>query len=432
MVTVDRLVSTARQGSHFGLVRTGMVSSLVLGFGCPSDDGGGAQGSTGSDTTAAETAASTSSSSGGTSSSSGMATGADTTAGESTGEVPLPARVAVTADWKARSLSVIDLDALASGARTRDEIVARTLDLSEYAPGPLQVELVPGSTRAVVSISPGFFAGFVGNLIDAGDVEQDGTLLVVDLETEEVTEIATMHVPMGIAITPDGTRAFTANYGLDDPAGSTLSVIDLETNTVLDEVEVGVRPEQVSLDSEGNVGLLNVVDTGAIRAFEVGDPAGTLSPPLEIGSDPSDVAFIPGTTFAVATNSLNPSNYVVLDVSDPAALVQVVEGPAALGSFYAVASIPGTDDVLLTSTDFITTTLWRETIGEDGTPIDGWQIITKGTSFPLGVALSVADELAFVPLPGTNELQVASLDGKESVVIPWQDEVGPSYVAVAD
>ena len=290
---------------------------------------------------------------------------------------------------------------------------------------------MPGQSRAVVTISPGFCSGFVGNLINAGEVEQDGTLLVVDLETEEVIEIATMHVPMGIAITPDGTRAFTANYGLDDPQGSTLSVIDLENDTVLDEIEVGLRPEQVSRDPEGSVGLLNVVGTGAIRAFETADPAGTLSPPLEVGSDPSDVAFIPGTDFAVATNSLDPSNYVVLDVSDPSALVPVVEGPAALGSFYAVTSIPGTSDVLLTSTDFISTTLWRETIGVDGMPSGQWQVNTKGSSFPLGVAVSVDDALALVPLPGDNLLQVQDLAGETGAVIPWQDEVGPTYVAVA-
>lgn len=404
-----------------------LVSLLVLVVGCPGDDGAGQAGST---TTTTTTAGSTGADPSGSTT---VATGADATTGDDTGEPGLPERLGVTADWQARTLSVLDLDAIAAGASTRDDLVARTIDLSAYAPGPLQVELAPDGLTAVVSVSPGFYGGFVGSVIGVTEVEQDGTLLIVDLATEAIIEVATVHVPMGIAIEPSGARAFTANYGLDDPVGTTMSVVDLVAGTVIEEVEVGARPEQVSLSADGSLGMLNVVGLAGVRVFQTADPGGSLSEPLALGSDPSDVAFVPGTSFAVVTNSLDPSNYVVVDVADPAAPAIVATGPSPLGSFYAATSIPGTTDVLLTASDFSTVYLFRVTIGADGTPTEAYQVPRTGSSFPLGVAVDVVGQRMLIAEPGTNVLVVRDLGGggEAEVVVPWQDAIGPTYVAVA-
>lgn len=400
--------------------------SVFVG-GCSGDDG-----SASSDPTTTASTSTSGSSTGEPVDSSTSSGVADSSSSGSTGpgEPGLPARLGVTAEWQARTLSVIDLDAIAAGAQTREEIVARTIDLQGYAPGPLQVELAPDGVTALVAVSPGFFGGFVGNAIGAGDVVQDGTLLVVDLLDETVTEIETLHVPMGIAIEPSGARAFTANYGLDDPVGTTMSVVDLAAGTVLEEVEVGERPEQVSLSADGSLGLLNVVGLGGVRVFETADPSGTLSAPLELGTDPSDVDFVPGTTLAVVANSLDPSNYVVIDVADPSAPVEVAVGPAA-GIMYGVTHVPGTTDVLLTASDFTAVRLVRAGIGGDGTPSEQWQVSWRGAGFPLGVAVDGDDGLALVAVPGLDALVVQPLDGGAEVIVPWQEAVGPTYVAVA-
>lgn len=355
----------------------------------------------------------------------------DTSATESTGEPPLPARLGVTADWKGRTLSVFDLDALAGGATTREEVVVRTIDLAAYAPGPLELEVAPDGHTVVVAVSPGFFGGFVGNLIGAGEVEQAGTLLVVDLETETVTEIATTHVPMGIAIAPDGSLAYTANFGTDDQPGTTMSIIDLASLTVIEEVEIGPRPEQVSLHVDGSVGILNAASLGAVRVFLTSDPAGTLSDPLVVGTDPSDVDFVPGTDFAVVANSLDPSNFVVLDVSDPSMPTEVVAGPSPLGVAYGLTPIPGVPDVLFTATDFSAVYLQRISIAADGTPTIEWETSVMGASFPLGVAVDDVAGLAIMALPGIDAISVQDLAGGEPRLVPWQDEVGPTYVALA-
>ncbi len=326
---------------------------------------------------------------------------------------------------------MLDLDALADGATTRDEVVTRTIDLSAYAPGPLEVELAPDGRTAVVAVSPGFFGGLVGGLIGAGDVEQQGTLLVVDLETEAITALATAHVPMGIAIAPDGGLAYTANFGTDDVPGTTLSIVDLARLAVVEEIELPGRPEQVSLHADGTLGIVNLDGLGAVLLFETSDPAGTLSVPLPVGSDPSDVDFVPGTPYAAVANSIDPSNLLVLDASDPGMPTEVAVGPSPLGATYAVTPIPGAPDVLLTASNFVTAYLQRYAIADDGTPTVTWETGVPGSSFALGVAVDPVAGLAIMALPGANVLSVQDLEGGEPRLLPWQDEVGPTYVALA-
>ena len=63
----------------------------------------------------------------------------------------------------------------------------------------------------------------------------NGTVSVIDTATNTVT--ATVDVgtaPFGVAVNPDGTKVYVANYGSD-----TVSVIDTATNTVTATVPVG-------------------------------------------------------------------------------------------------------------------------------------------------------------------------------------------------
>lgn len=406
-----------------------LALSLGLVAGCPADPPPDAPTSSTS-ASQGDTTATMSTTQGPTTTLDGTTRAPESGTSESTGEAPLPARLGVTADWKARTLSILDLDALADGATTREEVVVRTIDLAAYAPGPLELELAPDGHTALVSISPGFFGGFVGGLIDAGEVEQAGTLLVVDLETAAITELVTAHVPMGLAIAPDGSRAYTANFGTDEIPGSTLSIIDLVGLTVIDDIEVGGRPEQVSLSADGALGILNAASLGAVRVFQTRDPAGTLSDPLVVGSDPSDVDFVPGTPFAVVANSLDPSNFVVIDVADPSMPTEVFVGPSPLGAAYGLTPIPGTPDVLFTATDFGAAYVQRISIADDGTPTIEWETSVPGTTFALGIAVDEVAGLAIMALPGANVLSVQDLAGGEPRTLAWQEEPGPTYVAL--
>ncbi|MBQ26537.1 MAG: hypothetical protein CMH81_00115 [Nitrospiraceae bacterium] len=70
-----------------------------------------------------------------------------------------------------------------------------------------------------------------------------GTVSVIDVDTNTV--IATIPVedaPNGVAITPDGTRAYVTNW-----LSNTVSVIDVTTNTVVATIPVGDGPNGVAI-----------------------------------------------------------------------------------------------------------------------------------------------------------------------------------------
>lgn len=352
------------------------------------------------------------------------------TGSEDTASVPDP-RLAVTADWQAGSLSLLDLDQLAAGATARQDILVDTIDLSMYAPGPLQVELTPDGATAVVSISPGFFDGFVGNLIGVGDVELTGMLLIVDIASRSVVaELSPAHVPMGIAIAPDAATAYTANYGAGDSVGTTMSVIDLQSMAVVDDIEVGERPEQVSLSDDGALGIINLASDGTIRTFETADPAGTLSTPLALSDDPSDVDFIEGTALAIVTNSVGPSSYALVDVSDPANPMLAEDAPPPGGVPYGATPIPGTTDALVTLTDFNQLTVVRVAAASAPSTVVWTTNLPDTNGFPLGIAIDSANGIAISAVPGDNALLTLDLDGGVVSVIPWLDLTSPTYVAL--
>ncbi|PYX60268.1 MAG: hypothetical protein DMG76_03360, partial [Acidobacteria bacterium] len=91
---------------------------------------------------------------------------------------------------------------------------------------PFGVAITPDGTRAYVTIN------FPNNVV-----------AVIDTATNTV--LATIPVgvgPIGVAITPDGARAYVTN---DD--SNTVSVIDTATNTLVATVPVGVRPVAVAI-----------------------------------------------------------------------------------------------------------------------------------------------------------------------------------------
>ena len=69
------------------------------------------------------------------------------------------------------------------------------------------------------------------------------------IDTATNTVIATIPVgdtPCGVAVSPDGTRAYVTNL-VDD----TVSVIDTATNTVTATIPVGDGPDGVAVSPDG-------------------------------------------------------------------------------------------------------------------------------------------------------------------------------------
>ena len=329
-------------------------------------------------------------------------------------------RLVVTADWLSRTLTLLDHDALVAGA-SFDEAKVDTIDLGAYSPGPLEVELTPDGARAVVTVSPGFFGGGVGgSLVGSPDVPEGGTLLVVDIARREVlAEIETAHTPMGIAVAADGGSAWTANYG-DAQTGTTLSHVSLTDYTVTADTEVGGRPEQVTLSADGTQGALNLASDNAIRIFDTA--SGAVGDPISTASDPSDLAFVPGTgRIAVAA-----SQGLKVQIFEVATGQMVAEVPTSGAFPYGVTHLPGTTRVLVTGgiadanlydIDVATGELLTKTVLEGG-------------AYPLVAAVNAEATHAFVPHPSDGKLGIFDIASGQLRTIAVTDGDGPTYVAI--
>lgn len=355
-------------------------------------------------------------------------------------------RRVVTADWLNKSLSVLDYQELVQGAATRDEALIATIDLGSYAPGPIEVVVAPDGKTAVVTVGPGFFAtNFMETLFGLPtDLATTGTALVVDLDARSVlAEVSPPSPPMGVAISSDGKRAFTADH-----SGSTLSVIDLVQRTITSSVQVGGSPEETSLSPDGTLGVVNTDSDGSIRFFDPADPATTLSAPLFIGADPGGAALIPEANRLVIGQSLPSGNQVagftVVNTTDPMSAT-VVEAQPLPGVPYGADRIPGTSHVLVTSGVAAESTgcaLYEiDAAVTPATRVRTIPLPCERTGLPMSTAIDPEGQHAFVGIVGDSSLMVVDLAAgtarripsglpPDSAVSQWLGAAGPTDVAI--
>jgi len=338
-------------------------------------------------------------------------------------------RLVVTADWLNKSLTLFDYAKLIDGESSATDARLRTIDLGAFEPGPLEVEITPDGKSALVAVGPGFFDGdgVTNGLIGSPEVPPGGAMLIVDLDTGEAVEVATAHVPMGIAISADGLVAYTANYGTIDEPGNTMSIIDIERAAVIEEITLGGRPEQVVLSPDGTLGAINLAGAnGGVHVFETADAAATLSALVATGNDPSDVTFLADESWVVVANSFG-FDVSLVDTSDPSA-------PALIGNFaigggvpYGVTYMPSRDQILApagTGANLVTIDVDGDTL----VPADPQAL--PGGAFPLTAAVDGSDSFAFVAHIADKTLSVVDVQTGATRALTWLDGPGPSYAAV--
>ena len=304
-----------------------------------------------------------------------------------------------------------------------------------YPPGPYQVELTPDGQRALVVSSSGFFSGGIGTLLGADDSPNGGSVLLVDLETEEVVfEFQTPQPPMGVEIAPDGKLAYAANYGDQEVNGNTVTLLDLETGEVGESIEVGGRPEQIDLSPDGQLAVVNAAADGSVVVFETQDPAATLSMQVETSTDPSWPVFLEdGSGRVLVTDSMAPTGVTLVETGDPAAPTVVERVPLVNFPYAAAPLLDGSGAIVVASkfSDFdvhrIDTTGTQATVAWSAT-------VPDAGGFPLGIAVDESDGLILIPA-GTanigNKLVIMDLDGQSYDAVDWPATgVGPIYIAL--
>jgi len=117
--------------------------------------------------------------------------------------------------------------------------------------------------------------------------QSSGTVSVIATATNTVvTTMAVGRTPTGVAITPDGTRAYVTNQD-----SATVSVIDTSINTVVASVPVGSGPVGVAVTPDGmHVYVTNFREaTVSVIATATDSVVATVS----VGSGPVAVAITP-------------------------------------------------------------------------------------------------------------------------------------------
>ncbi|MEE2638831.1 MAG: hypothetical protein VYE68_16535 [Acidobacteriota bacterium] len=345
-----------------------------------------------------------------------------------------PTTVAVSADWFNDSVSFLDADTLVATDGTRDSALVETINLSPSGRLPLVLDATEDGRHAVVLLSPGVIA-FVGDRVGIAseDVPEGGNAIVLlDLTTRQpVATVPTDDIPIMVAIDDPRQQVFVSFFGGAPPAMGSIGVYDLNSLREITRIEVAPFVEGLALNDAGTRGAV-IGATAGLHLFDPDDPANTLSStPLRLADDSSGVAFVAGTDRVVVANSVNPSNYVVVDATDLDNPAVVDEGAELDGVPYMVAAVPTRPEVVMPVTaDRGIRLLHLDLSATPGRVLHDVQVDDIVT-FPQAITVDPTGRYAFVGAAASRELIIFDLETGAVHRRTWLNELGPTSLAVA-
>ena len=140
-----------------------------------------------------------------------------------------------------------------------------------------------------------------------GDIgNENNTVSVIDTISNNVIATVTAGgIPYGVAVTPDGTKVYVANWGSDN-----VSVIDTTSNNITARVNI-TKPIGITVSPDGK----KVYVTNVSNNLSVIDTANnTVTATVNVGSDPSGVAVTPDGKKVYVVNS-GSNNVSVIDTA---------------------------------------------------------------------------------------------------------------------
>lgn len=79
----------------------------------------------------------------------------------------------------------------------------------------------------------------------------ENSLAIVDLETKQVVKEEVGTGPAQVYIGPEGKYAYVANQGTEESPSDSMSIVDLETRAVVDEIKTGNGAHGVTVSGDG-------------------------------------------------------------------------------------------------------------------------------------------------------------------------------------
>ncbi len=182
---------------------------------------------------------------------------------------------------------------------------------------------------AALAITPDGAFVYVINYVDGNP----GTGTINIIRTSDNTVLGTVITgfsgPFGIAITPDGNTAYVTNFGSNNfcPFGTTVSAVDLNSNTVVATIPIGIQPSGIAITPDGRYAYASSYNTlymdpmnftgltagkGTVSIIDIA--TNTLLPrTIEVGQSPANIAISSDGHFAYVSNfTSNVVNVIAL------------------------------------------------------------------------------------------------------------------------
>ena len=285
----------------------------------------------------------------------------------------------------------------------------------------------------------------------------DNTVSVIDTATNTVTSTVPVgSSPIGVAVTPDGTKVYVANSGANSLNGEddgSVSVIDTAKNIVIATVKVGPNPNNVAVTPDGTKvyvtsSLFSYRSAGDTFVSVIDTATNTVTATVNVGVQQGAVAITPDGTKVYVTKG--DATVSIIDTATNTVIGTVPVGNSPLGiavtpdgsKVYVTNNWDGTVSVIDTATNTVTATVplgrYSSPFGVAVTP-DGTKVYVGDTRNNKVFVIDTATDTvtANVPLYGTPKGVAVTPDGTKVYVIDdsgdgSDDEEYNGFVSVID
>jgi YVTN family beta-propeller protein len=237
--------------------------------------------------------------------------------------------------------------------------------------------------------------------------------------------------PAGIAVTPNGKRAYVTDAG-NSPIGSTVTPINLVTHKALAPITVGEGPQGIAITPDGK--LAYVANAGAIVTGQVGSIGSTVTPidlstdralaPITVGNAPLAVAIsADGSTVFVANSYSGSVSPIAVSTNGAGTPIEMQGSPQAIAVAPSQVYVTNASSSTSTGDNVTAISVAAETAG-------GAIAVPKN---PTGIAVSANGKTAWVVSFATDSLVEIDLSTNKVVAT---DKVGlaagPYAIALAE
>jgi len=256
------------------------------------------------------------------------------------------------------------------------------------------IPLGSASTPLGVSVSPDGSRVYVAN---------NGLNTVSVINTASNTVIANIHVgssPFGVAISPDGNRVYVANNLSDD-----ISVINTLTNAVIATIPIGANPWDLAVSPDGS--SVYVTDYQSAEITAISTSTNTVSATIATLTNPFGLIFSPdGSRVYVANSGSNVVSVINTATNTVSAIIPVGSDPYEIaispdgGRAYVTNYLSNNVSVINTASNAVISTF---PVGQ----------------FPYGVFISPDGDWLYVVNAGSNNISVINVaTGAVKTTIP--------------